>query len=160
MFSTPYSEDPNNLILALFFVYLGWTYLKPHIIANKIANDARVISELLKLKNSINFQNCIKLRQNFRGYSPIVLLDYSDSAIIKKTLHDFGYKKSISVALVLFYFAQQDIARFRYMIADGATYKDLSTMTFSFNVKWIAIFTSIAVIFFLVFSQVILNSVN
>lgn len=150
----------NNLLLSLFFVYLGWTYLKPHMIANKICNDQRIIAELLSLKRAINLQNSLELCPNFRGYTPITLLDYSHVVLIKKTLSNFGYKKSISIPLVLFYFAQQDIARFRYMVAEGSKYRDLSAMTYSFNAKWIGIFTVAAVIFFLIFSQVILNLVN
>lgn len=150
----------NNTILALFFVYLGWTNLKPHLVANKIIKDEKAIDELLKLKRNVDLQNSLKLIPNFRGYTPVVLLDDAKQTIVKDTLKNLGYRTSVSVALVLFYFAQQDLARFRYMVTNGYSYKDQSILTFSFNVKRVMTFTALTVIFFIAISQAILHSVN
>ena len=93
----------NILILSAFIAYIGWTKLMPHFLAYKASNDERVISGILSLKNSFRCElgNSIIIRQGLNSYIPTLKMDVQSVVNIKDLLNSLGYKKPISIALLL-----------------------------------------------------------
>lgn len=144
----------------MFVVYIGWTKLKPHYLAYKASNDERVISGILALKNSFSCElgNSIVIRQGLNSYIPTLMMDHRSVQNIKNLLIFLGYKKPVSISLLLYYFAQQDVARFRYIVEDGYKFKNLCKLSFKSNFNWILLATVISVVFILVFVCIVFQT--
>ena len=150
----------NILILSAFIAYIGWTKLMPHFLAYKASNDERVISGILSLKNSFRCElgNSIIIRQGLNSYIPTLKMDVQSVVNIKDLLNSLGYKKPFSIALLLYYFAQQDLARFRYIVVDGHKFKNFAKLSYKTNVSWIFLATSLTIIFVIAFVCIVFKN--
>lgn len=147
----------NNVALIIFVLFLAWVHVKPHVIANRICNDQRITAHLIELKNAgVRLQNCIVLRATPIGFIPLLQLDRSIIVTIMKILNKYGYRRP-DLALVLFYYAQQDLARFRYMVENGYSYKSFERMSFKYYIRKRGILTVIAIILALIMSLTLAN---
>lgn len=149
----------NNLVVVIVCLWFGLIKLRPHIKAIKVVNDQRFSDGMFSLKNShsIDLGLSIVLTPQIRGFTPYLTIDPQDRKAVISLLKSLGYSSNISLNLVYYYFAQQDLGRFRFMVKDGSKYSDLSVMSFRSNVLRIigfsCLFAAVSFLFSMLFQQ-------
>lgn len=151
----------NNSILVIVALIVVGVKVKHHWIAYKASNDLRVLSAITELRNSQEFDigNSIALNQGLFGYFPRLIMERRSQIALNSLLQGFGYK-GLKLPLFVYYYAQQDLGRFRYIVVSGSKYQTFNKMNFQHNLKCLLIYGVVGVFAFLLFSVALQNSVG
>lgn len=151
----------NNSILVIIALIVVGVKVKHHWIAYKASNDLRVLAAITELRKSQEFDigNGIELNQGLFGYIPRLIMERKSQIALNSLLQEFGYK-GLKLPLFVYYYAQQDLGRFRYIVVSGSKYQTFNKMNFQYNVKYLLIYGAVGVFAFLLFSVALQNSVG
>lgn len=149
----------NNVVIVVVCLWFGLIKLRPHFKAIKVVNDQRFSDGMFNLKNSraIDLGLSIVLTPQIRGFTPHLMISYQDRKAVIGLMKNLGYSSGTPLNLVYYYFAQQDLGRFRFMVKDGSKYNDLSVMSFRSNILRIigfsCLFAAVGFLFSSLFQQ-------
>lgn len=151
----------NNSILVIVAFIIVVIKIKHHLLAYKASNDLQVLAAITELRKSqeLDIGNSIVLNQGVFGYVPRLQMERKSQVALDSLLRSSGFKQ-VKLSLFVYYYAQQDLARFRYIVKSGSKYKAFHKMSFQHNVKWLLIYGSVGVLAVLLFSFVLQNSVG
>lgn len=151
----------NNSILVMVALIVLGVKVKHHWIAYRASNDLQVLAAITELRKSQEFDigNGIELNQGLFGYIPRLIMDRKSQIALGLLLKGFSYK-GLMLPLFVYYYAQQDLARFRYIVKSGSKYQNFHKMSFQHNVKWLLIYGAVGILAVLLFSFVLQNSVG